>query len=225
VGASISINNQDNPLIPVAQLYIQKNTKIGLHSKIKRMNKKGETYAVSLYQRARSDLSESRNATAIVNSSKLVNLDELNRDEKIYGLDLAFYKDKPDYRYQVEVRDLKLMGAGGDVETKIGNTPMVHIVYEKDYKLPSFTLSPFAGAHYRKKYSIFEAFYLGTKLTLKDDSPAKFIFKLDNHTININAGLGFDRFQFHYGLKTPYRNPQEDMWISATHQITMRFPF
>jgi len=225
VGASVSVNNQDDPLVPLAQLYIQKTTRLGIHSQIKRMNKKGETFSFSLYMRNRADLSESRNALSIVSSEKLINLDELNRDEKVYGLDLAFYKEKPNYRYLVELNGIKLLDAGSATEAKIGTTPLIHARYEKDYKFPKVTLSPFAGAHFRKKYSLFDAFYLGSKLRLNKDSPLLFILKMDNESFNFNTGLAFSRFQFQYGLKTPYLNPIDDMWVSATHQISMRFPF
>lgn len=225
VGASISVNNQSDPLAPLAQIYVQKTTNIGISSKIKRTNKKGETYGFSLYQRSRADLSVSRNAVDVVSNDDLINLDELKQEEKIYALDVSFNKEKPDYRYLIEVRDLKLMDAGSEVSAKIGRTPMFHGRYEKDHSLSKTKFSTFAGFHYREKYSLFEAIYIGAKLRLRDKSPALLTFKVDNQAIAFNGGLSFDRFRFHYGLKTPYRNPQDDMWVSATHQISMRFPF
>ncbi|EQC51747.1 hypothetical protein [Bacteriovorax sp. DB6_IX] len=225
IGASVSVNNQDDPLVPLAQIYVNQTTSYGLHSKIKRMNKKGETYGVSLYKRVRTDLLVSRNATAIATSEKLINLDELDKEERVYALDLSFYKNKPDYRYEAHIKGVKLMDASSETEAKLGITPLFHLKYEKDYNLGKFVASPFFGLHYRKKYSAFDAIYIGSKFSISKNSPTRFILKLDNETINFNAGLEFSKFQFQYGLKSPYRNPVDDMWTSATHQITMRFPF
>lgn len=225
VGASISVNNQASAIAPVAQIYFQKYSKMGLHSKIRHNDKKGETFGFSLYQRARADLFVSRNATEVAAGEDLIDLDELEKEEKIYGLDLSFHKKKRGYNYLVELRDIKILDAGGDATNSIGNTPLFHGRYEKIYYIDQYTLEALFGVHYRKKYSLTEGLYVGGRLKIREDSPILFTAKMDSQFMAYSVGLTFKHFNFHYGLKSPFRNPQEDMWVSGIHQIALNVPF
>jgi hypothetical protein len=85
-GVSLSISSLESVTNPKAQVYIKKDTKLGLHSKIRL--KKNKFLHFSFYKLDRSDLLESLTSTDIVSKSGLFEFDELQQSHIAYAADI-----------------------------------------------------------------------------------------------------------------------------------------
>lgn len=225
VGTSISINNQLNALAPEAKVYLQKEMNYGVSSLIRSRNNPEYIFKTAFYMSERSDLDATKNATAVATDNDLISLDEIKKVQKDYVLDFGVTKQTKTEKFHFEVKDLRVLDAGSEVDNKIGNAPLFHFNYSKTYELNLVKLEAIYGVFHRQKYSVFDGLYAGFMMKFTKESPLRMHFKIDTDFLSYRFGTTFKHFKFFYGIKTPYSNPQEDMWVSAIHQIHLSVPF
>lgn len=225
LGTSISINNQIDATNLKAQVYLQKEIKYGLSSKIKSNARRDLIFSSSLYMRTRADINSQKSANAVVNDGDIVSLDEIKKEEVYLVSDLGVTKVfNPNKELFVEIRDLSLWELSSERKSTFGQTPLIHTNLKRIYQLKDLTYEILYGLHYRNHYSLFDGAYLGTNIIFKEN-PIKLLFKIDNQFIFFNAGLAFKHLAFSYGYKTAYINPQSDIWVSGIHNINLNIPF
>jgi len=225
LGTSISINNQIDPLAPEAKVYLQKEINFGLNSLIRARNNPEYVFRAGIYRSERADLSSTKNAIAVAGDDDIITLDDLKKSQKDCVVDLGVTKENGDERFQFEIRELRVLDAGSELDNKIGNAPLFHFNYSKIYEFDKITLQPIYGIFHRQKYSLFDGLYTGLRLSFTKKSALRMLVKVDTDFLSYRFGASFKHFKFFYGLKTPYSNPQEDMWVSAIHQISLSVPF
>jgi len=222
-GVSMSIDNAD-ALNPKANIYVKKETQMGFHSKVN-LGNKNRKMEVSVYKLTRSDLLFSRNQTQIVVEESLFDFGDLSKEESALTLDVA-YKIKHKNNYLTfEIREFQFLNISSEKETLIGKTPLFHTRYDFQEKQAALIFKPFVGVHYRKKYNVFDGLYVGLKTKIDQNIPFEFTFKFDSQFFMIMPKVSFKYFHFLYSLKSPYRNPQNDLWVSSIHNINIGFPF
>lgn len=223
-GTSISINNQDNPLSPIAQVYLQKNINLGVSVEVKNENERDKIYNLALYKRSRSDLSAKKTATAIAEEEEIVSLDQIKKNQNDYIADIGVKIIKENKYYILEVKELKILDAGSEIDNVIGNAPLFHVSQTKEYNFEKFKMSLIYGLHHRQKYSLFDGAYIASSYDFTDKNPIKVLIKVDSHFISFVTGLSFSHFNFRYGYKTALTNPRDDMWVPAQHNIHINIP-
>lgn len=224
-GTSLSINNQDDPTAPVAQVYLQKNINIGVNFEVKKDTKKDQIYQVALYKRSRADVSAKKNAQKIATDDDVVSLDEIKKNQNDYVADIGFKTKKKERVFLLEVKELKLMDAGSEIDNTIGNAPLLHFSTSKEYLFEKFKMNLIYGIHHRQKYSLFDGTYIASSFDFTQKSPIQFLLKANSHFLSFNAGVSFRYFNFRYGYRTPLTNPRDEMWVAAQHHIHLNIPF
>lgn len=226
VGGLVTVSNKSDGLNPEAQIYLNKEIKVGLASDLLWQNRFNEKLQIALYQKSVSDLSASRNASTIAAGGAIVETSELTDEDKSYSMDIYYKRDGDNYALRIELLDLKLMEASGSKESTIGNSPFIHTRYDfKNKSDGSFLFTPFIGAHYRKRYTLAESLYLGTLVKYNGNIPVSAFLKIDNQFITLRPQIKFRYLTFSYGLRMPYQNPQDDIWVPTIHSINIGIPF
>jgi hypothetical protein len=222
-GISLSFDSED-ALNPEANLYIKKETQMGVFSKVNWGNKQ-KSLEVALYKMTRSDLQFSRTQTEIVEEESLFDFSDITKEESYLTVDMAYKRKLKDNLLTLEVRELQLLSMGSEKETIIGKAPLLHIRYDFQEKKTPLIFKPFVGFHYRQKYDAWDGLYTGLKLKVDQEIPFSFMFKFDSQFFMMAPKVSFKYFHFYYSLKSPYRNPQGDLWVSSIHNINIGFPF
>ncbi len=222
-GVMLSINNEANATDPVAQTYVRKQSKRGFSTLFE--YKKDQTYKVSLYQMLRADTQATLNSTELSGDGELFNLDELNQDESVLALDIHYRKSSQKGAWDIAIKELKLYRLN-DIESDYGQTPLFNGRYTWFFKTHYFEIDPFVGMQYRKRYKIPRSFYAGFFMDFVNEQvPFNFIFKASNQFITFMPQFKTRWFHFSYTFKNPYRNPQDEVWVSSLHNIQVHFPF
>lgn len=222
-GVMISVNNEADPVNPVAQTYVRKQMKRGFSTLFKA--KKDQTYQVSLYQMLRSDTEARINATTLSTDGEFFNLDELNQDETTLNMDFLYHKHSSHGSWDLGIRELKLYRFN-DIRSLYGQSPLFHGRYTWFHRTHYFKIDPFVGFQHRKRYKIPRSLYGGFHLALLNDSlPFTFTFKASNQFLTFMPQMRLKWFHFSYSFKNPFRNPQDDVWVSSLHNIQLHFPF
>lgn len=222
MGVMATISNQTSVTDPTAQTYVKKDTKIGINSTLKR--KKNEDWYFSLYQLSRSDLSASLNSSSLATDGELFDFDKLNDEHQMFALDLAYKKNYEKYFLLAEFRELKLK-TSKKVDTLYGTKPLFHLKAKRILETEQFHLKPFVGFHYRRWYNLMRGLYAGIDFKYKKLESLRFIFKASNQFFLINPMVEFKYFVFSYAYKSPFRNPQDDIWVPGMHNIILKVPF
>ena len=222
LGFSLSINNQVLATNPVAQTYVRKETKMGLYSIYSHGSSTEQQ--IALYQMIRSDLSSELSYTALSADGKFFDFNSLTQEQKHIAVDWKWIKRDKNHRTELSVSELALLKQS-DVKTKFGTGPLFHAAHFVTYDQNKYSLIPFAGFHYREHYRITNGLYLGVTYKGNDRLPVKATFKMDNQFMALMPTLDMKYFRFSYSFKNPYRNPQDDFWVAAMHQIDIGIPF
>lgn len=225
LGALLSFSTDDTGLVPSASVYVKKETKLGIYSRLKWNNRKSESIDFFLYKMTRSDLLYSRTATQVDAEDGIFDFGELEKSEKKLTLDLRYQREFSDYKYFIELKELPIMDMSSDKDSIYGKSPLIHARYSLINKENWGIWSPFVGLHYRKRYSAFEGLYVGSRFNFDTHIPVTLVTKLDTKFITIMPKLDYKYFYLNYSMRTPYRNPQEEVWVSATHSINLGVPF
>ena len=223
-GIMTSIDNQNDPTNPKAQIYFKTDTKYGLATRYKW--REDHEFRTSIYQLLRSDLSAKRTAVDIVDKGELSDFSELSDEQKALGIDFSYIKQNGQSTYLLEILELFPGEAtNSDTKTRYGMKPLFHARYSRKYASSAWTWHPFVGIHLRQHYGLVDAFYAGTTLKLDRDIPFQLAFKMSNQFLTLIPAFSTQYFQLNYSFKTPYINPQDDIWVSAHHTLNIRFPF
>ncbi|MCP4914941.1 MAG: hypothetical protein GY909_17615 [Oligoflexia bacterium] len=220
VGLMFTVANKVDPLNPSGQLYFKQDQKMGIHT-IHKRNK--ELYQLSIYQLTRSDLLSTVTATSLATSGELFNLDDLNKEQKSVAIDLEYKKENKRDFYEVVLKEIKLLSQS-DHETIYGHTPFIMAKYGRHYEWNGLSLKPFAGIHYRKNYPIHQGLFIGGQMKSLS-RPLELTAKMSHQFLTLIPQVKFRYFRFNYTFKNPYRNPQDDVWVSSMHSINLAFPF
>lgn len=225
LGASTSIASPTgDPADVVLQAYAKKEISMGLRTLIRFKPK--ETWDVSIIKLNRADLFESRDASTIASSGDVINLDGIDQDEASWRLALGFTKENVRDLWFVRVSDIKLAQASGHERNALyDHTPLWHAGFSRRYYMNWGELRPFVGVHIRERYGVHDGLYLGLKGILDSAFPMSLETRLDNAFFTITPAFEGRYFALRYGIRTPYRNPQSDLWVSSMHQISLTFPF
>lgn len=223
-GTSISINNQENALSPISQVYLQKTINTGVTVEIKDDTKANLIYSLNLYKRSRADLSAKKSASTIASDEEIVSLDQIKKNQNDYVTNFGLKVLKENSSYLFEIKELILLDAGSEIDNVIGNAPLFHIAKNKQYKFSKSELTLTYGLHHRQKYSVFDGTYVATSFDFTHKSPIKLLIKLDTHFISLVTGVSFRHFNFRYGYKTALTNPRDEMWVPAQHNIHINIP-
>lgn len=220
VGLMFTVSNKVDPLNPNGQLYFKQDKKMGIHT-IHKRNK--EFYQLSVYQLTRSDLLSVVTSSSLATSGELFNLDDLNKEQKSVAIDLEYKKENKRDFYEVVLKEVKLLSQS-DHETLFGHTPFLMSKYGRFYEWNGLALTPFVGIHYRKNYPIHQGIFLGGKIKSLS-RPLELTAKMSHQFLTLIPQVKFKYFRFNYTFKNPYRNPQEDVWVSSMHSLNLAFPF
>lgn len=222
-GVSLSFNNRASATNPVAQVYARKEIKKGLTTFYQ--PHRDWLYKFSLYQLTRADTSASKDAATLSQSGEFFNLDDLTRDQTGYAIDLAYLKRSRNGELLLSAEEVQILSTS-DIESLYGAAPLLKTQYTWLRKTPTFKYEPFLGLHFRKWYPIQRGVYGGVHLrSIRDEIPFLFTFKASNQFLTLMPQFKVDWFHFVYSFKTPFRNPQDEVWVSSLHNIQIQFPF
>jgi hypothetical protein len=222
-GIMVTIANQDDPTNPQAQTYVRKELKTGLSILYK--PEKDKALEFSLYQLTRSDSASNLTSANLAQDGEFFNLDSLNQDHIVYALDFQYARRTKTGQFKAGVREFKLMSSSGE-ESLYGSDPLLFTQFQWKPTGRLIRSSLFAGIHYRGRYSVDQGIYLGTHLSVdKKTVPIDLTVKVSSQFITLMPVLKLKWFNFSYSFKNPYRNPQDEVWVSSLHNIQLTLPF
>ena len=222
-GIMLTIANQDDPTNPLAQTYVRKEFKAGLTMLYR--PKKEKAFELSLYQLTRADTAANLTSANLAQDGEFFNLDSLNNDHIVYTLDFQYAYQTKTGQLKAGAREFKLMSSSGN-ESLYGTKPLFFFQYQWRPSGSLIRSAPFAGVHFRNRYTLADGIYIGTQLSVdKKSIPIDLTLKASNQFITIMPVLKLKWFHFSYSFKNPYRNPQDDVWVSSLHNIQITFPF
>lgn len=220
-GVLFTTSNKDDATNPTGQLYIKKESKMGVQVAFPKS--KQEFYFINLYQMKRADTLSIVTSQSLATSGELFNFDSLENSQETIRLDLMYKKIDKHREYTFEFRELSLLKQK-DVSLAYRNNPFLRTQLLLNYDFEKFTLSPFFGVHQRVWYPIHQGLYIGSVYKSKT-IPIQVIGKLSYQFITLIPQFKTKYFQVNYALKNPYRNPQDNIWVSSIHSINLGFPF
>ena len=225
-GIMLSINNRANATNPVAQTYVRKEIKKGLATIYQPKNSSGDLfYEFAFYQLTRADTYASLTATQLSQDGEFFNLDDLTRDQNVYAADLIYNKRSKNGALEVGVRELRVM-KDSDVESIYGMKPLLHTQYTWFDEAGNVLIHPFVGVHFRNRYELQRGIYAGAHFNLaKKEVPFSLTLKASNQFVTFMPQFKTSWFHFSYTFKNPYRNPQDEVWVSSLHNIQIHIPF
>ncbi len=222
-GVMLSINNRQDATNPVAQTYVRKEIKKGLATIYR--PKKDIFYEAALYQMTRADTAVSLTAAELSSSGEFFNLDDLKRDHNFFAMDLIYNKRSSRGVLELGVRELNLK-TSSDIKSLYGSTPLLHSQYTWFTEGSHILMQPFLGVHYRKWYGVRRGLYGGAHFNFKKhEVPFSLSLKISNQFLTVMPQFKTSWFHFSYTFKNPYRNPQDEVWVSTIHNLQIHFPF
>ena len=222
LGVMFTISNKLSATNPSAQTYVRKQTKVGLMTTYQRVKK--EIWELALYQLTRSDLSASVTSSQLATDGEFFNFDDLQKNHEMYAADIRLHRLWKSSQSLFEIQELQLLSRSSH-KSLYGTSPLLH--YRHTWKKPGeiMHIHPFAGVHYRKWYSIDEGIYGGVHLKFKKESVFSFTGKISPQFFTLMPQFKSRFFHFTYSFKNPHRNPQDDIWVNAMHNISLSIPF
>lgn len=224
-GSSLTIHNSDDALNPVAQTYIKVDKKMGISNTSELT--KDNSLTTSVYYIQRQELSADADYKSIAEDDKLINTDELELENVSIKMDMAFKREILRNTYLLEVQELHLLTHGAsETSGYFGKSPLFHMRYNRKFYSEVLNHEWFYGMHMRKDYSLIDGAYLGVNLDfVNNEIPIKFTGTLNKQFLTFIPKINFKHLNLSYTLKMPFENPQEDMWVSAIHLVSLSTPF
>ena len=222
-GTLFSIDNRIDPTDPRANIYLKKDIKYGLNSKYK-TNQNNTAFDFSIYKLLRSDFYASKTSSQIVAEDNFINLDSLTQDQKIIASDLKYLKSSGNSSYLYEIRELKLYTLSDSKESYYGTKPFLRFEFDRLFQ-ETYGLSFFIGEHFRHRYKFADGLYLGIRMRSLEKPPIAFIFKIDTDFMAFIPELKTKWLIANYKLIIPHSNPQDEIWASTIHSISINIPF
>jgi len=199
IGLSLSIANTTNNSDPEVNLYLKKETRIGVDTYFQ--NNPSEAYGLRYYQMSRSDLLSVLDEQSLASEGKLFEVDDLNKKEVTYNLDLFYGTSTRAALY--ESRPL----LHGRLSFNVGQGQL------------------YFGIHQRFKYALLRGIYAAYDFRVKEDYPFFVLAKISNQFITLNPRFETKYFKVNYTIKTPIENPQDELWHSTLHSLNIAVPF
>ena len=222
---SISIDNKESTTNPNLRLFLKKDTKIGLFTKYKRNGNTRDQLSVALYQLSRSDLKVSQTGSDLATKTKIFDLDDLSKSQKSISTDIRYRRKFKHSSFMIELQELQLWRLKVESPSLYGSSPLLHLRTAKTFEGETFDIVPFFGFHRRKRYSVAKGLYLGTQLVNKSHIPLEGSVKFDNQFLTFTPQIKTSWVHFIYQFKTPYRNPQNNVWVPTIHSFNLSVPF
>ncbi|OFZ45743.1 MAG: hypothetical protein A2381_14940 [Bdellovibrionales bacterium RIFOXYB1_FULL_37_110] len=222
-GTLVSIDNRVDPTDPRANIYLKKDIKYGLNSRYK-TNQNNDAFDFSIYKLSRSDLETSKTASQIISEDSFIDLDSLTKDEKVIAADLKYMQTLGNSAYLYEIREFKLHTLSGSQESSYGTKPYLRFEFDRLFN-ETYGLSFFIGEHFRQRYKFQNGLYLGIRMRSLEKPPIAFIFKFDADFLTFIPELKTKWLIANYKLIIPHSNPQDEIWASTIHSISLNIPF
>lgn len=224
LGSSFSFSAQTDPLNPEAQVYLKTDQKIGLYTRFF-WDKKRE-YEVSVYQLSRSDLYSTKTSAQIVEQETLIDFDDVMREEKTVMLDFRYHQKHQHQSYVFEIQELKIKtSSSSEGDSLFRSRPLFHFQYWRHWQATRIQWQAVLGHHYRQRYTILDGLYLGLEADFKVVLPLTASAQISNQFFSLSPSLKMKFIQLYYQLSSPYRNPQDEMWVSTIHKVGLIIPF
>lgn len=224
MGALVTISNQASVVDPTAQVYVKKDTKMGVSTILTKNPDKETQVKFNLYLFKRADIDQTLNKTAIVNDTKLFDFGTLDQGEKSIGVDFIWKRTNQKRTWSLEMLEAKLIPLSTLTDVLYDHFPLFHAFHQWHKKPEKFWLEPFVGIHMRKRYSLFDGIYVGTWLNLKE-IPFRSSIHISNQFLTFIPEFKGESFYFNYKLRLAYINPQKDIWVPAIHSFNLGFAF
>jgi hypothetical protein len=227
-GIQLSINNRANATNPLAQTYVRKQIKKGLATIYRpkaQSNHHDQFYEIALYQLTRADTAVSLSSTQLASNGEFFNLDNLNRDHTFYAADLIYHRRSRTGAFELGAREVQVK-SDSEEKSLYGTSPLLHTQFTWNDEGKNILMRPFVGVHYRKWYPLHRGIYGGAHFNLaKKEIPFSLTFKVSNQFLTFMPQFKTSWFHFSYTFKNPYRNPQDEVWVSSLHNIQIHIPF
>ena len=222
MGASSTLSNLDDGVNIKAQSYVKLKKRMGILNRIK-WNKEEEV-RLSIYQLTKSDIALDLNVSQVGAKTSVFKFDDAIRDHKMISSDWTYILTKEKYTLLAEVQELQLLSMSDGVKSLHGTRPFLHSRISNNLRTGNLLLKPFYGIHFRRWYNLMEGLYVGASLKYNIEIPFEFMMKLSSEFITLMPQFKTKYFQFVYSIKTPYRNPNNKIWVSALHNVNISIP-
>lgn len=223
MAASNTVSNQEDGINVRAQSYVKLERRIGVLNRIK-WNKEEEV-RLSIYHFTKTDVGLDLNVSAVGDKTSVFKFDDAIKDHNMISSDWTYILRKENYTWIAEVQEFQLLSQADPGQKSLhGTSPLLHTRLENNFRAGNVLLKPFYGIHYRKWYDLFDGIYVGTSLKYHIDIPFEFMLKMSPEFVTLMPQFKTKWFQFVYSLKTPFRNPNQKIWVSALHNVNISIP-
>ena len=224
-GSSFSFSNREDALQPKLQLYLRTEQKLGLRALNLFSNRQKLTF--NIYKLQRSDSLSMMSYSDVATKGELFNISDLKDKEVTTNADLIWEEEGQRDAYKIEVSEFQIARDSKKSKTHVayGNSPLLHMRYQRKNVEESTHLSPFVGIHYRRRYDLQDGLYAGFQMIPTERLPLHFAFILDNGFFALMPELKTKWFELVYSWRSPHQNPQDDIWVPAMHSLELNFPF
>lgn len=224
LASSFSFSAKEDPLNPKAQIYLKSEQKFGVYTRF--FWDPQREYDFSVYQMSRSDLYALRNNQDIVDQRALLDFDEKMIEEKSVMIDFRYHQKHRFQSYVFEIQELKIQtSADSEGDTEYRSRPLFHFQYWRHWQSAGVHWSMATGLHYRQRYSMLDGFYLSFEGDFKDRIPLSARATVSNQFLSLAPQLNLKFLTLYYQVSSPYRNPQDELWVSTMHKLGLMIPF
>ena len=224
-GSSFSFSNREDALQPKLQLYLRTEQKLGLRAL--NLFSNHQKLTLNVYQLKRADSLSMMSYSDVASKGKIFDIKDLKKQEVTTNADLIWEEEGNKDAYKVEVSEFQLTRDSKKSKTRVayGNSPLLHLRYQRKNVEESTHFSPFVGMHYRRRYDLQDGIYTGFNMIPTERLPFHFTFVVDNAFFDVMPQLKTKWFELIYSWRSPHQNPQEDIWVPAMHSLELNFPF
>lgn len=224
LGLSLTISNFGDATNPRAQLYMKKDMKMGAKSLFQL--KENQELEIALYKISRADANNTVTALQIANDQALFDFDGLTQNENSLMIDALYKLTKDENIYQLGFFEAGIYSMASERESDYGKRPMTLLSWSRELKGRNHAWLVQVGHHHRKRYTLSDGLFAHGEVSWKDRLPLVGFFKVDPGFLTVGPIIRGRYFQFSYNYKTALINPQDKIWVPATHNILLdvRFP-
>jgi hypothetical protein len=222
MGASTTLSNLENGVTVKSQTYLKIEKRMGILSRIK-WNKEEEV-RLAVYSFTKSDIALDLDVSGVAGKTSVFKFDDAVRDHKMISSDWGYLLTKTNYTLLAEIQELQLLSQSDGMRNLQGTRPFLHSRITNNLRVGNLLLKPFYGVHFRRWYNVMEGLYVGASLKYNIEVPFEFLMKVSNEFITLMPQLKTKYFKFVYSIKTPYRNPNNKIWVSALHNVNISIP-
>lgn len=224
LGTLFTIYNQTSSFDPSVSVYIKKETKIGVSTIITKSGNIDTFLKINAYKLSRSDTDIQKTKTELAESSKIFNFSDLSEPNDTYSMDFIWKRENYKRLWKAEILEAKLLTSKSKADFSYDNAPLFHFFHQWKGEERRVWLEPFAGVHMRKRYSLFDGMYVGTRLKFQE-LPFSSSVSLSNQFLTFIPEFKMGHFYLNYKMRMAYINPQKDIWVPTTHSFNLGLSF